>query len=280
MAPGAAIAGVDPHRDTDAREQRPVRIDLVKLEAYRQTLDDLDPVAGGVLRRQDREIRSGARTHADDMRLEGAIRKSVDVDCRRLTRTHVGQAGFAEIRLDPDAPARHHREHGGSGIDEVADLQVVDPCHDAVIGRHHRRVGEIELGPVELRLGRADGRMAIDFDIRIAVQRGHGVGDLVFDRGDVLTSDLEIHIGLVKDLARRPTVGDKRFPSRILTLVEVRGSVRRLELGQLLAPGGLELVDLETRAAEPRLGLIDRDLVRFRIDPEQELAPLDMLIVL
>src|ERR1700733_8187802 len=104
MAPGAAIAGVDPRGDTDAREQRPVRIDLIKLEAYRQTLDDLDPIAGRVLRRQDREIRSGARTHADDMGLEGAIRISVDVEDRLLARTHVGQADFSEIRLDPDAP--------------------------------------------------------------------------------------------------------------------------------------------------------------------------------
>ena len=117
-------------------------------------------------------------------------------------------------------------------------------------------------------------------DIRIAVQRGHGVGDLLFDRCDVLTGDLEIRVGSVKDLARRPTVSDERFPSRILALVEVRGIARRLELGQLLAIGGLELVDLETRAAEPRLGLIDGNLVWLRIDLEQELAPLDALIVL
>ena len=273
MAPGAAVAGVDLHGDTDAREQRPARIDLVKLEAYRQTLDDLDPIAGRVLGRQDREIRSGARTHADDMGLEGAIRISVDVDCGLLTRTHVGQAGFAEIRLDPDASARHHREHGGAGIDEVADLQVIDPCHNAIVRRVHRRVGQIEPSLVELGLGCADRRMAIDLDIRIAVQRGHGVGDLLCGRCDVLTGDLEIHVGLVIDLARCPTVRDERFPSRILTLVEVLGSACRLKLGQLLAVGGLELIDLETCAGEPRLGLIDGNLVRFWIDLEQELRP-------
>ena len=213
------------------------------------------------------------------MRLEAAIRIYVDVDCGLLTRTHVGQAGFAKIRLDPDALARHHREHRGAGIDEVADLQIVDPCHDAVVRRHHRRVRQIEPGPVELSLRRADRRMAIDLDIRITVQRGHGVGDLLADRCDVLTGDLEILVGSVIDLARRPTVSDKRFPSAILTLVEIRGIARRLELSQLLAIAGLELVDLEARAAEPRLGLIDRNLVRLRIDLEQELAPLDALIV-
>src|ERR1700723_1737757 len=100
-----AIAGVDPRGDTEAREQRPARIGLVKLEPYRQTLDDLDPIAGRVLRRQDCEIRSCTRAHADDMPFEGAVRINVDVDCCLLTRTHMGQAGFAEIRLDPDTPA-------------------------------------------------------------------------------------------------------------------------------------------------------------------------------
>src|ERR1700722_19842698 len=102
MEPRAAIAGVDPCRDTDAREQRLVRIDLIEFEAHRQTLDNLDPIAGRILGRQHREIRSSARTHADDVRLELAIRISIDVDRRLLTWTHVGQARFAEIRLYPD----------------------------------------------------------------------------------------------------------------------------------------------------------------------------------
>ncbi len=63
-------------------------------------------------------------------------------------------------------------------------------------------------------------------------------------------------------------------------LVEVRGIVRRLQLGQLLAIGGLERVDLEARAAQLRLGLVDGNLVRLRIDPEQQLPPLDALIIL
>ena len=123
----------------------------------------------------------------------------------------MGQAGLAEIRLDPDASARHHREHGGAGIDEVADLQVIDPRHDAVVGRAHRRVGQIEPSLVELGLGCADRRMTIDLDIWIAVQRGHGIGDLLFGRCDVLTGDLEIRVGLIIHLARRPTVRDERF---------------------------------------------------------------------
>ena len=279
MKPGAAMASVDPRGDTDAGEQRLVRIDLIKLEAHRQTLDNLDPIAGRILGRQDREIRSGARTHADDVRLELAIRISVDVDRCLLTRTHVSEAGFAEIRLDPDAPARHQREHGRTGIDEAADLEVVDLRHDAVVGRRHRRIGEIEPSTVELRLGRADRRMAVVLDVRIAVQRNYGVGDLLFDRCDVLTSDLEIRLGALEDRARGKIGGHQRFLAVILALVKGSRILGRLQFGLLLAVGRLERIDLEARAAKPRLGLIDRNLVGLRIDSEQHLALPDALVV-
>jgi hypothetical protein len=93
----------------------------------------------------------------------------------------MSKRAFAEIRLDPEAAARKQRERDGARVDIVADLQLVDLGHDAVVGRRHRRVGEIELRPVELGLGFADRRMAIDIDIRVAVQSNHGTGDLLFD---------------------------------------------------------------------------------------------------
>lgn len=48
----------------------------------------------------------------------------------------------------------------------------------------------------------------------------------------------------------------------------------------MLAIGGLDLIDLQTRASELRLGLLDRDLVWLRIDLEQEITALDTLIIL
>ena len=105
------------------------------------------------------------------MRPERTIRISIDVDRCLLTWMHVGQARFAEIGLDPDASARQQREHGGARIDEVADLEVLDPRHDAVVGRRNRRIGKIEPGAVELGLGCADRRVAIDLDVWIAARR-------------------------------------------------------------------------------------------------------------
>jgi hypothetical protein len=53
--------------------------------------------------------------YADDVRLELVVRVGIDADRRNLTWTHMGQARFAEIRLDPDAPARQQREYGVPG---------------------------------------------------------------------------------------------------------------------------------------------------------------------
>ena len=48
----------------------------------------------------------------------------------------------------------------------------------------------------------------------------------------------------------------------------------------MLAIGCFQRVDVEAGAAQPRLGLIDGNLVGLGIDPEQELALPDTLIVL
>ena len=227
MAP-EAIAGVDPCGHTDAREQWPIWINRIELKAHRQTLDDLDPIAGRILGRQHCEIGASAGAHADDVRPERAVRIGIDVDRRLLAWTHMGQARLAEIRLDPDAPARQQREHGRPWIDEIADLEVVDPRHNAVLGRRHRRIGEIELGSVELGLGRAHRRVVLDLDIRVAVQGDHGVGDLLFDRCDVLAGDLESRLGLVIDLTRGEVVGNQRFLAVKLALIVSGGILGRL----------------------------------------------------
>src|SRR5580658_7141463 len=182
IAPATAVAGIDLHNHADARKQRPIRIDIIKLKTHRQTLDDLDPIPGRILGRQNREIRSSARTHANDVRPKRAIRIGIDADRRLLAWTHVSETRLAEIRLDPDAPARQQRKHGGAGIDEVADLQVVNPCYGAVVGRDHRGIGEIKPGAVELCPGCANRRMTIDLDVWIAVQRSYRIADLLFDR--------------------------------------------------------------------------------------------------
>jgi len=53
-----------------------------------------------------------------------------------------------------------------------------------------------------------------------------------------------------------------------------------MSVRELLAVRRLECLDLDPGAAEPRLGLLNGNPVRRRVDPEQELTLADPLIVL
>src|SRR5271166_6940777 len=78
----ALTARIDRKIGAHARSQAarvPVRIEA---ESQRHALDDLDPVAARILRRKDRELRSGARRDRADRPAPGPIRKGVDRDRR------------------------------------------------------------------------------------------------------------------------------------------------------------------------------------------------------
>ena len=78
---------------------------------------------------------------------------------------------------------------------EAADLQIVDLGHDAVVGRPHRHIRQIEPRAVELGPRGANRRMVIDINVRIAAQPNDGTGDLLLDRRDMLTGHFEIGLG-------------------------------------------------------------------------------------
>ena len=70
--------------------------------------------------------------------------------------------------------------------------------------------------------------MSIDLDVRIAIQRSHGVGYLLFDRCDMLARDLESRFGLIIDLTRGEIVRNQRFLAIILALIISGGILGRL----------------------------------------------------
>src|SRR5690349_18496351 len=57
----AGVIRVDLHRRAHADAKRRLAGKVVELNDHRNALDDLDPVAGGVLRREKREARAGGR---------------------------------------------------------------------------------------------------------------------------------------------------------------------------------------------------------------------------
>jgi hypothetical protein len=83
----------------------------VQRNAHRHALDDLDPVAAGILRRQQGKGIAGARTQSHHLAVIGDA-ATIDVGChrRRLADAHVGQLHFLEIGVHPDMVQRHHRQ--------------------------------------------------------------------------------------------------------------------------------------------------------------------------
>ena len=103
-------------RDDDTVRSRPVSIVTVAVmparsggspacgeqaQLHRQALHHLDPVARGVLRRQDRELRAGRRADALDHGLPGHVGIGVEHHRGLLADPHVGQLGLLEVGLDP-----------------------------------------------------------------------------------------------------------------------------------------------------------------------------------
>src|SRR5580692_12411351 len=87
-----------------ADEQRfLVRIVILKLDPDRQPLNDLDEVAGGILRRQQGERRSGPHRKPGDPTAEYlSVAIHVAIDIGSLTDAQVAQLRLLEIGIDPN----------------------------------------------------------------------------------------------------------------------------------------------------------------------------------
>ena len=108
-------------------------------------LHHLGEIAGGVVRRQQREFLAAGGRDAVDAAVHDLAGEHVDGDVDRLALAHVGQLGFLEVRHHIGAGDRHHRHQLRAGLHELADAQraVAD---DAVDRRDDGGVVEIELG--------------------------------------------------------------------------------------------------------------------------------------
>src|ERR1700716_890884 len=96
------MTGVDFDRSAEPGMQWRVRVELLETEAYRQTLDDLHPVAGGVLGRQQREGQPGAGAEALDLSVKDDVGIGVDLNGCLLAGPHMSELGLLEIGLDPN----------------------------------------------------------------------------------------------------------------------------------------------------------------------------------
>src|SRR5260370_12709438 len=147
-----AVAGIDGGINRHARAQQVLPGDILRhLHANRQPLHDLGKIAGGVIRRQQREHGAGRGRDAVDDAGELAMAVGVDRDRHRLARTNPLELGFLEIGVDEDIVERHHIAEPLPHHDKVAGIdQTVG--EGAVNRRAHEGKIEMALGLRQRRL--------------------------------------------------------------------------------------------------------------------------------
>ena len=112
--------------------KRMIGIGRGELDAHRHALRDLYPVAGGVLRRQQRKRGSGPAAEAFHRSLEVLAGIHVDLDVHILAGTDAVQFGFLEVGIDMETVLLDQREQRFADADqrscckrEIADLSVL-----------------------------------------------------------------------------------------------------------------------------------------------------------
>ena len=126
------ISGPCPRRRWSASIDRPTRSGCaasslgIERDAHRQALHDLDPVAGRVLRRDQREGRAGAAGEAGDAAVErrSCRHRGRTGELDRLAGAHLVELAFLEIGVDVDGADRHDGHHRIAGGDPLADLDL------------------------------------------------------------------------------------------------------------------------------------------------------------
>ena len=185
-----AFARVDGGVDRHAGAQEVLLGDILRhADAHRQPLHDLGEVAGGVVRRQQREYRARGRRDAVDHAGEFAEAVGIDLDRHRLAGTDALQLGFFIVGVDEDLVERHQIAEPLAGLDHVADIdetvgeRAVDRrAHEGEVeialgfGKHGLQFRELRAGLGLLRFGHLD---IVARGVKGGLRRLHGGDALV-----------------------------------------------------------------------------------------------------
>ncbi len=98
---------------------------FIQLNTDRQTLHDLDPVAGGILGWQQRERATGTDPQAFYFAvILDFIAVQIGNNGCRLTNTHGFQLGFFKVGIHPYLIQRHNCHQGSTWCDALTDLHI------------------------------------------------------------------------------------------------------------------------------------------------------------
>src|SRR3954451_19915028 len=95
----------------------------VESDAYRQSLHDLDPVAGCVLRWNGRERRARSTGESfDASAVDDSVSIEVGDEPDALAQDHLAELAFLEVRVDVQLANRHNAHQSGAGQDLLSHI--------------------------------------------------------------------------------------------------------------------------------------------------------------
>src|SRR3546814_6952148 len=119
---------------TEPRMQRNACRHFIYNKLHRQPLHHLDPVAGRILRREQRKAVPGARAETLHMSLEFKVGKSIDFELGMLAEAHIAQLLFLEVAFYPKALSDQSDHRHGLAA-EIADMQLINlGDNDCLVG--------------------------------------------------------------------------------------------------------------------------------------------------
>ena len=142
---------------------------VVERDLDRHALHDLREIAGGIVRGQERELRSARGRDLENPPVYHFAGIHIDADVDRIADFDVGQLRLAEVRLYPRRPVDEgqHLRAGGHQLPR-ADL----PLADSAVGRRD----DARVAQVDLRHGeRGFLRVEIGDELQL-LRLDHGLG--------------------------------------------------------------------------------------------------------
>src|ERR1700722_5258113 len=140
-----SVRGGPNRRDHRQPGAQPIQFRLPRLQQnfHRNALNNFREISGGVIGRQESELRPARGRDLIDLTPERDSWKRVDLDFRFVACVNVTDLRFLVIRLHPNI-ALHQRDHLGSGADELP-CPDISFAYDAILGRQDPGVAQVRL---------------------------------------------------------------------------------------------------------------------------------------
>ena len=243
----------------------------IERDAHRHALHDLDPVAGRILRRQEREGRTGTGAEAGDRAVEEQARAvQVGGESHRLANPHALELRLLEVRIDPHLIERHDRHQRRPGAHALPELHVA-PRHETGYRRRQLGARQGEVSVAHGGRGVAHLRMIGE---RRAIHAGAVGGELLLGGEQARLRSLDRIDRVLQFLARDRAGGSEALAAREIALRRAQVRLTLLHGGLELRAGGEEVAHIAHRARELRLRLVERHLRVGLIEAHQRLAGL------